>query len=48
MDMSLMDNSVKVKSCFDEATRKDSIYPSDQEGEDQQTQTQFEPFKTGE
>lgn len=43
-----MDNSVKVKSVFDEATRKDSIYPSDQEIEDQQTQTQFEPFKTTE
>ena len=33
-DMSLMDNSIKIKSVFDEATRKDSIYPSDQEAED--------------
>jgi len=31
---------------FDEATRRDSIFPSDLDGEDQQTQTFFEPFKT--
>ena len=33
---------------YDDATRRDSIYRSeiDNEGEDQQTQTAFEPFQT--
>ena len=30
----------------DDMTRRDSIYPSDLDGEDQQTQTMFEPFQT--
>ncbi len=36
-------------SVFEDATRRDSIYPSDLDNnEDMQTQTVFEPFKTAE
>ena len=36
------------QTVYDEATRRDSLYRSeiDNEGEDQQTQTAFEPFQT--
>ena len=42
--VSFVGGNSTVRSAYDEA--KDSIYPSEQDDQDQHTQTVFEPFKT--
>ena len=41
-------NNTAMNAFGEDVTRRDSIYKSDLEGEDMQTQTVFEPFKTSE
>jgi len=41
-------NNTAINAFGEDVTRRDSIYKSDLEGEDMQTQTVFEPFKTSE
>jgi len=44
----IKNNNATMNAFGEDVTRRDSIYKSDLEGEDMQTQTVFEPFKTSE